>query len=151
MNTVLIVVAVMFAVVMLLAIAGVGGWMYYDTRKRHRLMTDELKELSTRLTDINLGISEISKMPSYIEGMTKVCGDFVIQVSEMKELVEKFRLSLFGPERTKKEEERAAFQEYDDKAADDSFEIQQMVDQGFSVGEATQRVKGARAGRFTLG
>jgi hypothetical protein len=152
METALIVVAVLFAVLILGALVAAAGWVYFDTRKRQRLTSDVMSELAKQCSLLNGSLSEIAKMPGYLDGLVKVCGDQVIQVAEMRELVERFRLSLFGPEKTRKAEDKAAFQAYSDEAADDSFEIQQMVEAGFAVEEAKEKVANARrAGRFTLG
>jgi hypothetical protein len=152
MDTVLIVVAVLFVMIIAGSMIAGGIWVYIDSRKRQRLTADAMNSLAKECTALSESLTEIAKVPGYLDGLVKVCGDQVIQVTEMKVLVEKFRLSLFGPDKTKLEEERAGFQAYDDRQADESFEIQQMVENGFSVEEAREKVKGARTtGRFRLG
>ena len=152
MDTVLIVIAVLFVMIIAGGLTAGAVWLYFDGRKRQRLTADAMQALAKECALLSESLAEIAKTPGYLDGLVKVCGDYVIQVAELKDLVEKFRLSLFGPEKSRKAEDKAAFQAYSDEAADDSYEVQQMVEAGFAVEEAKEKVANARrAGRFTLG
>jgi hypothetical protein len=151
MDTVLIAVAVVLVV--LVGAAMVAGllWAYFDFRNKQRLMSDAMDRLGSNCSKLAESLTVVTQIPGYLDGLVKVCGDQVAEVVKLSGHVEQFRMSLFGPGKTKDKEDRSAFQPYTDEAADDSYEIQNLVEAGFSVGDATQRVKGGRAGRFNLG
>jgi hypothetical protein len=152
METILIVVVVMLAMLVLAGIVVGIFWVYLDARKMVRELASDIVGLQASIVLLKDSLGDHGKVPGYLEGLTKVCGDQVIKITEMNALIERFRLSLFGPEKTPKDAAHDGFQAYDDRLADQSYEIQQMVEAGYSPEEARDKISTIRrSGTFNLG
>lgn len=137
MQTAFFVVCAVVVTVFLIALMAVCVWVYNDIRKRQRVLVNALNAVSQQC-------SEISKSPTYLEGMNKVAHDMVVQIGALTTVVGKFSDSVF-PARA--DQDRASWQPYDDSAADEAYEVQQLVENGFGHQEAVERVAAMRMAR----
>lgn len=126
MQTVLMILGGAFLGVLVLAILAGLVWVYLDLRRQTKALTLSLS-----------GLGSMGEVPAYIQGLVKVCEDQVKSVIELKQTVDKFHGSMFGPE---KDNDKAAWQPYSDSAADMAYEVEELVRQGFSASEAKERV-----------
>lgn len=163
MQIVLIAAVSIFLFLIIAAGVAGAGWIYYDQRKRQRGLIESMDHLAASVESCGKSqiaavehladsVGDIGKVPELLAGIKSVCETYVAQVVELSGLINKFHGSLFGPV-VEKARPTDAWKPYSDTEADDAWEIEQMVQNGFSREEALEKVTATRKSnsRFTLG